>query len=271
MPAWNAGPFLRQAVESILSQTLGDWELIVVDDGSTDDTPAVLAELAARDARLRVLTNESNLGIVAALNRGLDACRGQYVARMDADDVALGERLARQVAELDSRGELVALGGAVAYIDADGRDLGVVRRCAVGGSPLRANPLLHPTVVIRREVLEAGHLRYRPELRHAEDYYLWLELSRHGRLGALDEVVVKYRITAAAARMRHARGMLWATLRVKARAVRRLRIVPTLGDVLRFAAECLLLAAPSGVIRWLYLRRMFAGRRPALEARRAKR
>ena len=257
MPAYNAARFLRPAVESILNQTFDDFEFVIVDDGSTDDTGEILAECAARDPRIRVLTNERNLRIVASLNRGLDACRGTYVARMDADDVALPDRLAKQVAALARQPDLAVLGGALTYIDADGKKLNVTRHCTVGDSLLRKCPLLHPTVVLRRAVFARHGLRYRTEFREAEDYYLWLETSRHGRLGAIDDVVLQYRVSGSAARMTRVKRILWHTLRAKVRGAFGLGIRPTARDVLRFAAECALLAVPTALLRWIYLRRMF--------------
>ena len=257
MPAYNGASFLAAAIESILAQSFGDFEFVIVDDGSTDATSEIIAAWAAKDARIRVLSNERNLGIVAALNRGLDACQGRYVARMDADDIALPERLAKQTARMDADAGVVALGGALEYIDATGADVGVRRTCAVNDSPLAANPLLHPTVMIRREVLEKNHLRYEKRFRYAEDYFLWLRLSRLGRLDAIDEVVLKYRLSAGASRMKHAKGMLRATIRAKLAGIFHLGIRPTASDVLRLAAEITLLAVPAAIVRRMYLRRTF--------------
>lgn len=257
MPVYNDGDFVAQAARSILAQTFADFEFVIVDDGSTDDAPHVLAELAARDGRIRVLTSPENEGIVSALNRGLDACRGEYIARMDADDVALAHRLARQVARMDEAPDVVALGGALEYIDAAGASLGVRRTCGLDGSLLKANPMLHPTVMIRREALEAAKLRYQQRYRYAEDYFLWLQLSRVGRLDALDDVVLQYRLSVGASRMKHLKAMLWATIRTKLKAIFGLGIRPRVSDVLRLAAELVLMAVPSGIVRRMYLQKTF--------------
>ncbi|MGB2822166.1 MAG: glycosyltransferase, partial [Phycisphaerae bacterium] len=190
MPTYNDGRFVRQAVDSIRGQTFADFEFVIVNDGSTDDTPEILAEYARRDGRIRVLTNDRNMGIFASLNRGLDVCRGEYVVRMDADDIAIADRLERQLAVMDARPDVVALGGALTYIDAAGKDLNVMRRCAVGASLLRRSPMLHPTVVFRRKVVEKHAIRYQGRFRPADDYFFWLELSRFGRLDAIDDVVL---------------------------------------------------------------------------------
>ncbi len=260
MPAYNVAAYLHEAVASILSQTWGDFELVVVDDGSTDGTREMLRAAAATDARIRLIEMPTNGGIVAALNEGLAACRGRYIARMDADDVALPHRLASQVAAMRAADDVVALGAALEYIDEQGRPLGVTRRCELD-RPLSVCPLLHPTVMLRASTLLEQRLAYRPDFRMAEDYCLWLELRRCGRLAATDEVLLKYRLRRDASRMRHLKRMLRATLRTKGFAVRRLGMRPTAADLLRGLAECGLLITPAAVVRWLYLRKMFGSRR----------
>ena len=257
MPTYNDERFIRKAIESILGQTFGDFEFVIVNDGSTDDTARILAEYAERDPRIRVVTNERNLGIFASLNRGLEVCRGEYVVRMDADDIAMTDRLERQLAAMDAQPDVVALGGALTYIDAGGQDLDLTRRCAVGGSLLRRSPMLHPTVVFRREVVEKNAVRYQGRFRPADDYYFWLELSRFGRLDAIDDIVLKYRISAGAARMRHLKRMLWGTVQAKALGLVRLGIRPKFADVVCFLAECAMLLVPSFLIRWYYIRKTF--------------
>jgi glycosyltransferase involved in cell wall biosynthesis len=257
MPVYNDAAYVRQAVESILAQTFRHFELVAVDDGSTDETGAILAEFAAADPRVRIITHPTNMGTVASLNDGLAACRCDLVARMDSDDIALPTRLQRQVDFMREHPQVAASGTSLRYIDATGRDLGVVRRCNVAGSLLQACPLLHPTVILRHEVMEAHGLAYRERFRHGEDYYLWLELSRHGQLAAIDDVLLQYRIRAGATRMRHLKAMLWATVRAKLAGIFHLGIRPTVSDVFRLAAEIALLAVPSAIVRRMYLRRTF--------------
>src|SRR5262249_31043112 len=128
MPVYNARPYLAAAVESILAQTFHDFELLMLDDGSTDGSRAILERYAARDARLR-LWSRRNTGYVIALNELLSRARGELLARMDADDVALPQRFAQQVAYLRSHPDVVCAGTAVHLIDAAGRFL----RCAHPG------------------------------------------------------------------------------------------------------------------------------------------
>lgn len=195
MPVRDGEAFLAEAVESILAQTFADFEFVILDDGSRDATPGMLEDLAVRDPRIRLHRLPAE-GIVPALNRGLAASRGEFVARMDADDVALPHRLERQLARLEADGGLVALGSAALEMDATGAELGTVSVATEPGE-IRAllatrNALLHPTVMARREALVAAG-GYRRALGHAEDYDLWLRLSRDGHLANLPEPLLKLR------------------------------------------------------------------------------
>ena len=257
MPSYNSAPYLREAIESIRCQTFQDFELIIVDDGSDDHSAAILAECSAEDSRIRIIRNDRNRGIVYSLNRGLRACRGEYVARMDADDIAVKERLEKQVVFLDKHKDVIVLGGAAAYVDRAGKELDVVGRSQVNRSLIYRNPMLHPTIMLRRQVLEQLQLGYLEKYRYAEDYFLWLQLSRSGKLAAQDEIILKYRLSGSATRMKHLKKVLWATLKVKTAGVFQLGIRPEFLDVIRFFSECILLLLPSFIVRSLYLRFTF--------------
>lgn len=257
MPAYNAERFLDEAMESILQQTYTDFELIVVDDGSTDSTPEILRRYVEQDSRVRVLRNETNLGIVHALNWGFAKCRGEYVARMDADDVSMPNRLARQVAVLESDPSILVLGGSVSYMDSEGNLLDVVRRSQFRHSLLHSTPLLHPTVIIRKRALDGIETVYEEKYLYAEDYFLWLRLARKGKLDAVPDVVLHYRISEEVTRIRRLKGVIWATLKVKWNGVFKLGIRPRVRDVGRFLAECVLLVLPSRWVLSLYMRMTF--------------
>lgn len=195
MPTYQDGPHLREALAGVLGQTFADLEAVVVVDGSTDETDDVLASVA--DPRLRVVRQE-NQGIVAALNRGLDLARGEFVARMDGDDLLPPERLERQVAFLRAHPHVVACG---TDYELFGQRTGVVRmprtvrQCR--GRILFGTCVAHGTAMIRREVLERAGLRYREEYAYAEDFHLFSELARHGELANLDLVGLRYRVHSA--------------------------------------------------------------------------
>ena len=206
--AHDAAAFVGEAVQSVLRQTIDDLELIVVDDGSVDTTPDLLAAIG--DRRLHVLRNEQRLGLAASLNRALDTARGRYVARLDADDVALPLRLARQLAALDRNPGLAILGTAVLEID-DGGKPGVVHRAPHGTGAVRwhalfGTPFFHPTVIVDRALLERHGLRYDESLPETEDYDLWTRLLEHGEGDNLDGALVLRRVHASQATRRR-RGL----------------------------------------------------------------
>jgi glycosyltransferase involved in cell wall biosynthesis len=197
MPVYNADRYLRQAVESILAQSLADFELIAVDDGSKDNSRPTLERLATRDSRLRVISRP-NTGIVGALNDGLAVARGQFIARMDADDVALPHRFAEQIAYFADHPSCVALGTAVQIIDSSGR---VVDRHAppVTHAEIEAELLLgnggalyHPTAMFRAAAVRQVK-GYDPAFCKAEDVDLYLRLCRIGQLANLPSLGLQYR------------------------------------------------------------------------------
>jgi glycosyltransferase involved in cell wall biosynthesis len=215
----DGAPLVAEAVASVLAQTDGDLELIVVDDGSTDDTPALLA--AVRDGRLRV-HRQPRTGLTRALNRGLGLARAPLIARLDADDVALPERLARQRAFLAEHGEVGLLGTAAREVDPAGGPVRVVRPPAddagLRRALIRANPFVHSSVMARRElIVRAGG--YDETLPVAQDYDLWMRLSRLTRLATLDEVLVVRRLGPRRVSIEREEDRLRAEARVRWRAV----------------------------------------------------
>lgn len=196
MPAYNSEAFVGEAVASMLGQTFTDFELLVIDDGSTDSTRAVLESI--EDPRLRLVSNPQNMGLIRTLNRGLELATGHYVARMDADDVSAPARLERQVAFLQSHPDVDVLGTMVKLINEEGKQFGAIR-----GYPtepkvihrflLRECCLIHPSVMFRKHVvLAAGG--YSLAAKHAEDYDLWLRLSDRHKIANLPEQLVSYRM-----------------------------------------------------------------------------
>lgn len=194
IPAYNAGPYLRDTLVSVQQQGIDDLEILVIDDGSTDETGRVLAGFD--DPRLRVV-RQSNLGLVGALNRGLDEARGSFLARLDADDEMPVGRLVAQLTAMERDPELLVLGTDYeAYGDASFRvrmprsDRACRQRLVFGSCHCGAS------VLIRRDRLVASGVRFDPSYAHAEDYRMWCELSEYGRLGNLPMIGYRYRIHA---------------------------------------------------------------------------
>ena len=198
MPVFNVAAYVEEAVRSILEKTFSAFELILIDDGSSDETPAILDRLAGRDARIR-LVHQTNAGLVAALNLGLSLARGRYVARMDADDRAYPERLAEQFAFLEKHPEVAVLGGSARLMDRAGRMIGQWRLPTTDldlKALLRsgASPFIHSTVMLRRDVLAAaGGYAAGPYL-DAENFELWNRLSRTQNLANLPAILLDYRV-----------------------------------------------------------------------------
>ncbi len=198
MTVYNSARFVGEAIESILNQTFRDLELIVVDDGSKDNSLEILRRYERADARVKVLTRP-NGGCWIASNDGLAVARGKYVARMDADDVSLPQRIEKEVAYLDAHPEVVCVGSHVLLIDADGEAL-----CEMPDPPRTTHEeidgahltgggqvMYHPSVLMRRDAIDKiGLYRQWPA---ALDLDLFLRLAEVGRMANLREVLLKYR------------------------------------------------------------------------------
>ena len=197
IPAYNAAETLSAAIASIQCQTLADILIHVVDDGSTDATAAILTDLTAADPRIRV-HRQPNGGIVAALNHGLTFCRGSFVARHDADDLAYPERLAIQVAYLEDHPDVVAVGASARHIGPDDQPLGSIAKPAPPDDadpfhlPSREPYIIHPLLTVRRSAIAAvGGYRH---VHHSEDTDLYWRLIERGRLVNLRQVLGDYRL-----------------------------------------------------------------------------
>lgn len=197
LPVYNAQRYIGAAVQSILDQTFRDFELIVINDGSTDGTLAILGQLAAVDSRIKLISRP-NTGYVVALNEGLDLARGEFIARMDADDISLPERFEKQVAYLRANPDCVLLGTNVAQMDADGMVIGPMPDIDYGHEKIdhallrRGWPVVHPAVMMRTDaVKKAGG--YVVEYCPNEDHDLFLKLGEMGRLENLPDLLVHYR------------------------------------------------------------------------------
>ncbi len=203
MPIHNVEKHLRAALDSVLAQTFTDFELLIIDDCSTDSTPAILDTYT--DPRIIRLRNAHNLGLVASLNRGIAAARGTYLARMDGDDICLPGRLAAQVAHMDAHPDIVLLGTKYVHIDDDdayvygGAEAPPPPEPGTRGylrwSLLWMTSIQHPTALIRRAAL--GDLRYDAAFFTAEDYELWTRLGRLGAVERLPDVLLRYRVNPA--------------------------------------------------------------------------
>jgi len=196
MPVWNGEKYLGEAIDSILAQTFEDFEFLILDDGSTDGTSAILSKYEAQDSRVRViqLTHE---GIVAALNHGVEEAKGEWIARMDCDDIAQPERLAKQMSALREEPQAVLCHTAIRQIG-DPQYMTKLQRFPQTQSMIAARlcyqcPIVHPTVVFSKAAfLRAGG--YRAEERHAEDYGLWGRMLTLGKFVGVNGPLLQFRV-----------------------------------------------------------------------------
>lgn len=198
MPVYNAERYVAEAVESILLQTFSDFEFLVFDDESTDQSLTILEQYASQDKRLRLFAKQHR-GHTRWLNEGIRIARGDFIARMDADDVSLEDRLANQVTYLNENPRCVAVGCDLLVIDSNGRLIGVdrhesrsevIERLLLNGTH---GVIAHPASLMRRRALAAIGM-YREECESMEDLDLWLRLSEVGQLSNVPKIMFKYRL-----------------------------------------------------------------------------
>jgi glycosyltransferase involved in cell wall biosynthesis len=210
LPCFDAERFLPEALNSLLGQTYGHLEIIAIDDGSRDATPGILEESAARDERVRILRNGTNLGLIRTLNRGVAEARGEFIARMDADDISAPHRIDRQVEALALRPEIGVVATGVEPINEEGHAVGrpVRPRSLEPGAArfmaLFATPLVHPTLLARASVMQTHSYGASDDSLHTEDYELFTRMLATGvEILNLDEPLVAYRVGSEGVSRRH--------------------------------------------------------------------
>ncbi len=227
MAVHNGESYLREAMRSIVSQAYGDFEFLIIDDASTDGSAEILA--SCDDARIRLVRNGDHLGLTVSLNKGLSLARGEFVARMDSDDVSLPQRLSRQVAFLEARPEVGVCG---TWVEIIGEHAGQVWRYPTDPDLIRCRllfepPLAHPSVMMRKAALANAGLTYDPRFRRAQDYELWTRSVRHFSIANVPEVLLRYRIHPLQAGVQRFDEQQQAAWRVREAQIRTLGICPS--------------------------------------------
>lgn len=193
MPVYNADKYLNEAVDSILNQTFKDWELIIINDGSTDRSRELLSQIA--DNRVIIVDNEKNLGLIDTLNKGINHCKGEYIARMDADDISIPERIEKQVQFMDNHPRHIMCGTNALVIDNNGKVTGKIRNLTDNRflqiNLLFSNPFIHPSMMIRSDILKNN--LYDKQYKHIEDYELWCRIALLGEVANLENDLLFYR------------------------------------------------------------------------------
>lgn len=234
LPVHNGAAYLRAALDSVRRQTFRDFELIVVDDGSTDESPAIVRSFD--DPRIRLIQSFVQLRICKVLNLGIEHARGRFLARMDADDVCHPRRLERQVRFLRRHPDVGFCGSWVRRFGAD--QAAQIYRRPVGAARVRAfaafdNPMVHSSVMLRRDLLSRLGDGYRDEYVDAEDYDLWNRLLEITRGDNLPEILLDYRVHAQSVTLQKSEAMDRTACRVLKHELSRLGLEPAEDEVVR--------------------------------------
>ncbi|WP_168397814.1 glycosyltransferase family 2 protein [Acinetobacter indicus] len=196
LPAYNAELYIKEAIDSVLAQTFTNFELIILNDGSTDKTEEII--LSYQDSRIVYVKNEQNLGLIGTLNKGMALAKGKYIARMDADDICLPERFAKQVNFLEEHPDYVICGTA-AYRFFNNLTDKRAFYVPISDDNIRVRlffntGFIHPSVMFRTETIRTHNLSFNDNYKYAEDYYFWMDLLKYGKGFNLKEKLLYYRV-----------------------------------------------------------------------------
>ncbi|MDQ3392690.1 MAG: glycosyltransferase [Bacteroidota bacterium] len=191
MPVYNGEKYLREAIDSVLCQTYKEFEFLIINDGSSDGSLDIINSY--NDPRIRLISNEKNIQLIATLNLGLKLAKGKYIARMDCDDVSYPERLQEQVNFMDTNPEIGISG--TWYIRSDNNQLNQrpVSHEEIKVFLIKGAAILHPTAIFRKELFDKHQLRFKSEYIHAEDYELWVRASALFKLANIPKPLLQYR------------------------------------------------------------------------------
>lgn len=238
MPVHNGEMYVAEAITSILNQTFHDFEFLIINDGSTDDTVKIIESF--KDDRIRLIHNERNLQLIATLNKGIELAQGEYIARMDCDDFSLPERLSRQVSLMDDQrqigicGTWILVKGAQEFINRY-----PVKHASIRCGLLFETMFAHPTVMIRKNEFVINGLAYDANDRHAEDYALWVRCADHLKLANIPEVLLQYRIHPQQISSQKQDEQRATARRIRGDQLKRLDLVPNEEDLDLHEAICL--------------------------------
>lgn len=221
MPVFNSEEYLVQAIESILNQNYGNFELIIVNDRSTDGTAGILEYYKNKDSRIRVLQNSRQMYLSGSLNRALKHVRGKYIARMDSDDISLSNRFILQVKMLETNKHLIAVGGQEEIIDKDGNIIALknfpVNPQVCYNLFMNFIPIQPPLLMARAKVMKK--LRYDTQISRDDDIDILFKLLNFGQFSNVDDTIFQYRIRSDSATHSNARQVFFMALRVRLNAI----------------------------------------------------
>ncbi len=254
MPVYNAEDFLIEAINSIITQTYRNWELICVDDGSTDRSWEILDLFAELDERIKVIRFTQNRGLTYALNRALALSTGKYIARMDSDDISLPKRIEEQVNFLNNNSDVVAVGTQCELIDEAkrviGRKMFPTKSDQLYKMMFEVMPMQHPTIMVRGDIFRKVGYENQPT---AEDVSLFFRLLQHGDFSNIDKVLFQYRIRRNSNSLKDIKKTFTITVKTRLRAVKEWGYKPTKYSLLLNLVQLLIVnLLPSYVVLAIY-------------------
>jgi hypothetical protein len=227
MSVYNGERYLREAMESILAQTFADFQFLIINDGSTDSSVEIIQSYI--DNRICLIHNDANMGLTASLNKGLEFSQGDYIARMDADDISRPERLALQVRFMDANPKVGVCGSWVQFISKANKSIWKLpeKTEEIRCWQFHTVGVAHPTVMIRRQDFIQHGLLYDPHYRYAQDYELWGRAIRYTEFTNIQKVLLDYRLSSDQICATHGAEQLAAVAPLRLQRVRELGIEPT--------------------------------------------
>ena len=231
LPVYNAHAYLKECIESIIDQTYQNWELLIINDGSTDNSEQIILPFLKNGLAIKYIKQENNAGITHCLNTAIAQSQGKYIARMDADDLMVSIRLKQQVSYMEEHVDVGVLGSAVEFIDEKGNTIAnyfypendsEIKKVL----PAR-NPFVHPSVMMRASVLKSGKYLYRNDYPRAEDYDLWIRLSSETKMANLSNILLKYRFHSGQTSQKSLKKMSYDLIRLRLNAIRQHLFAPS--------------------------------------------
>lgn len=259
MPVYNTAEFVTDAIESILSQTYRNFELIVVDDGSTDNTPEILRSYKRRYPKaICLITLKKNIGDSQATNIGFRVARGEFIARMDADDISHPERLVRQIEYMLKHPGVIMLGTQAEIINENGEKIGEkifpTKHINIYKDYAIYHPMLHPSCLFRKALLPNKEFLYDTGYKPNDDYYTFFKLLNHGKFTNLPEKLLYYRIHSKNISLQNLKKRFYNTLKIRIMAIAKLGYKPSAKGLLAMLVQLVLVSfVPERALLVLYV------------------
>lgn len=259
MPVYNAGDFLVEALDSILSQTYQNFELIIINDGSTDKSQKIIETYQNRyPEKIRVIYLKTKHGAFAAANRGVRISKGEYIAPMDSDDISEPERIEKEIDFLQKNPDYIVVGTHAKIIDKNGEEIGKkafpINHQDIYQKFFEVNPIVHPSCMIRRSLMPEKTTLYRDKFGVNDDYYTLFVLLRFGKFANIPEFLFNYRIHQNNSSLQNLKQKFFNTVKIRIKAVFDLDYKPSFISVIKFLGQIAIVSLiPKTVLFNVYL------------------